>query len=133
MGIKRLIGEILGGLGYDSENTQKGPYYWELTQGSALIKLTYHEKTGLIIGDATLCKLPRAQKSPLYQYLLAENDQLEGLTFSVQDQEVILSLLIEDRQFDGKKGRKLFRHLLEKADYYDNILVEKYGATWITD
>lgn len=132
MGIIRLIDEILGGLGYSAEECQKAPYYWELTQGSAVIKLTYHEKTGLIIGDATLCKLPRAQNSPLYQYLLIENDQLEGLTFSVQDETVILSLLIHDRQFDVKKGQKLFLHLLEKADYYDNILVEKYGATWIT-
>jgi serine protease Do len=25
---------------------------------------------------------------------------------------------------------KLFRHLFERADYYDNVLVEKYGAIW---
>jgi serine protease Do len=27
-------------------------------------------------------------------------------------------------------GMKLFKYLFEKADYYDNILVEEYGAIW---
>lgn len=131
MGIIRLIEDILNDLDFSSADSQKGPYNWELTQGSAIISLTYHEKTGLIIGEAALCKLPPTQLIPLYQYLLVTNDQLEGLSFSIRGTEVILSLLIQDRQFDAEKGKKLFKHLLEKADHYDNILVEKYGATWI--
>jgi len=131
MGISNIIERLLPELGFDAQQCQKTPYFWELRQGSALIELYYHQKTGLIIGDARLCNLPPAQNSPLYQYLLVENNQLEGLTFSVQDQTVILSLLIQDRQFDVEMGRKLLLHLLEKADYYDNILVDRFGATWI--
>jgi len=30
-------------------------------------------------------------------------------------------------------GIQLFNHLFEKADYFDNILVEQYGAIWKND
>jgi serine protease Do len=43
---------------------------------------------------------------------------------------VVLSLLIFDRYLNLSTGIKLFRHLFERADYYDNVLVEKYGALW---
>jgi len=86
-----------------------------------------------IIGEAILCKIPTKNKSPLYKYLLTENDRLEGLTFSVRDNQAILSLLIHDRQFNTQKGKKLFQMLLDKADYYDIILVEQFGAEWIKD
>lgn len=131
MAIRYLINGILEELGFAAASCQKAPFYWEMQQGSALIQLSYHEKTGLIIGDARLCQLPPEHKSPLYQYLLVENDQLEGLSFSVQDEDVLLSLLVQDRQIDASSGKKLFNYLFEKADYYDDILVDEYGATWI--
>jgi serine protease Do len=43
---------------------------------------------------------------------------------------VILSLLIFDRYFNASTGQQLFQFLFDKADYYDNILVEQYGANW---
>ena len=66
----------------------------------------------------------------LYEYLLKQNGQMDGLSFSVKDQDVILSLLIFDRYFNVETGLKLFENLIAKADYYDNILVEKFGAHW---
>jgi len=60
---------------------------------------------------------------------------MEGLTFSVNPKghEIILSLLIYDRYLNVETGIKLFKHLFEKADHFDNILVEEYGAIWKQD
>ena len=58
------------------------------------------------------------------------NYELDGLTFSIKGQDIILSLLIYDRYLNADTGLELFKHLFAKADYYDNILVEKYGAQW---
>ena len=66
----------------------------------------------------------------LYQYLLQQNYEIEGLNFSVKGEEVVLSLQIYDRYLNIQTGNKLFKHLFDKADYYDNILVEQFGARW---
>jgi len=118
-------------LNLSADEAQRGPYNWEVRQGSAKIDIAYHEKSGLIIGEAVLCKVPSDLTSPLYQYLLMENDKLEGLSFSINTQQVLLTLLIHDKQFNTLKVKRLFRSLLERADYYDNVLVEQYGAQWL--
>jgi serine protease Do len=82
------------------------------------------------MGDAYLCALPKTDIKPIYEFLLRENYETEGLSFSIKDQDVVLSLLIFDRYLNLSTGMKLFRHLFERADYYDNVLVEKYGARW---
>jgi len=129
--IPAVIQILLEALGLDAKALRDGPYNWRIRQGSALIDIAYHEQTGLIIGEAILCKVPSQNRSPLYKYLLSENDLLEALTFSVRENQVVLSLLIHDRQFNTQKGKKLFQMLLDKADYYDNVLVDQFGAEWI--
>ena len=130
VGVKKTIEELLHEMEYDVDLARRGPNNWSVEKGSAEINISYHEKTGLIIGDAYLCQLPKKDIKPLYQYLLRENYKLQGLTFSVKGQDIILSLLIYDRYLNIETGRKLMSHLLEAADHYDNILVEEYGANW---
>ncbi|MDO8366771.1 MAG: hypothetical protein Q7T20_08255, partial [Saprospiraceae bacterium] len=67
---------------------------------------------------------------PLYEYLLRENYTNEALTLSVHEQDIVLSLLIFDRYLNEETGQAMLRNLFEKADYYDNKLVEEFGATW---
>ena len=69
----------------------------------------------------------------VYEYLLRENYRNEGVTLSVKGQDIILSLLIYDRYLKDEIAEKLLQNLFEKADYYDNILVEQYGAKWRTE
>ena len=82
--IPAVIQILLESLGLDAHSLRHGPYNWQVKQGSALIDIAYHEQSGLIIGEAILCKIPTNHRSPLYKYLLSENDRLEGLTFSVR-------------------------------------------------
>lgn len=133
VGMTRTIEDMLQQLGFDVTLSRRGPDAWEIQRGSAKIQITYHEQSGLITGDAFLCLLPRENIQPMYEYLLRENYVLPGLTLSVRGQEVILSLLIFDRYFNVETGLKLFEALFAKADEYDNVLVEEYGAGWRTE
>jgi len=86
--------------------------------------------SGLITGDAYLGTLPMENKKPVFEFLLRQNFIIEGLNFSVREQDVILSLLIYDRYLNKQTGEKLLNYLMSKADHYDNILVEQYGVRW---
>lgn len=126
----KTIEQLLTAVGHNVLLSRSGPNAWEIKHGSAVILIAYHEKTGLISADAQLCEMPKKDIKPLYEFLLRENYTNESLSFSVHEQDIILSLLIFDRYLNEKTGKAMLQNLFEKADYYDNILVEKYGAIW---
>ncbi len=130
-GLARTVEAALELLGIDVVLTRAGHDSWILEEGSARIRLEYHEQTGLLVGDAYLARLHRTDLSGLYQYLLAENYRLEGLSFSVVGGDIILSLIVYDRYFTVDSGSMMLAYLFQKADYYDNILVDEWGAEWI--
>jgi len=132
IGVSKTIEALLEKMGYSVQLSRRGPRNWEVRQGSAMIEVSYHEKTGLIIGDAILCQLPKDAEriKALYEFLLRQNYIVENLTFSIRDRDIILSLLIHDRYLNVDTGVKLFKYLFEQADYYDNVLVEEHGAMW---
>lgn len=130
VGISFTLENILEKLDFDNDLARRGPNNWEIIQGSAKINISYHEKSGLIVGDGYLCSLPKKNIKPLYKFLLNENYKLDGLTFSVKGQDIILSLMIYDQYLNVESGIKLFRHLIDTADKYDDILVKEYGGRW---
>ncbi len=129
-GIAKTVEQIISAIGHDVQLSRSGPNAWEIKQGSATIILTYHDKTGLLSADALLCELPKKDIKPLYEYLLRENYTNEAMSLSVHEQDIVLSLLIFDRYLNEETGQQMLQKLFEKADYYDNILVEEYGANW---
>ena len=130
VGIPGAIERLISSIGHNVPLSRCGPNAWEIQEGSAKIIITYHEKTGLISADAVLCQLPENQIKDIYVYLLQENYTNSGMSLSVHEQDIILSLLIYDRYLDEETGQEMFKELFEKADYYDNVLVEQYGAKW---
>lgn len=133
LGVTKTIEEMLRQSGHEVALSRRGPNAWEIQQGSASIQICYYEQNGLISGDAYLCTLPRNNIKPLYEFLLRQNYEMESLSFSISDQDIILSLMIFDRYLNVESGLYLFKYLFEKADYYDNLLVEQYGAIWKLD
>lgn len=129
-GINQRIEELIIAIGHDAKLARRGPNSWEIREGSAYIQISYYEKQGYIIGDAFLCCIKDPIKPQLYQYLLKQNYTIEGLNFSIKEEDVVLSLLVSERDLNMDIGRKLFQHLFNCADYFDNILVEQYGAVW---
>jgi len=132
VGVPKTVEEILLRIGHEVKLARRGLNNWEIQEGSAKVVISYHEDSGLITGDAYLCLLPKEKVQPIYQFLLQQNKITENLTFSLNPngRDIILSLLIYDRYLNVSTGEKLFQHLFERADYYDNILVENYGAVW---
>jgi serine protease Do len=130
VGIYKTMEEMLGQLGFDVALSRRGPAQWFVQRGSAGIKISYHEKSGLIIGDAYLVLLPDHKMDELYRFLLQENYKLDGLTFSVQGNHVVLSLLVYDQYFDIEVSSRLFQKLFDTADHYDDVLVNQFGAKW---
>lgn len=129
-GTAKTLENLINAIGHDVMLSRSGPNAWEIKQGSATIIITYHDKSGLISADAILCELPKKDIKPLYEYLLRENYRNEALTLSVHEQDIVLSLLIFDRYLNEETGKAMLRNLFEQADFYDNKLVEEYGATW---
>lgn len=132
-GVPKTIEWLIEKLGHAVALSRSGPNCWEIRQGSAKIMVTYHDKSGLISADAMLVELPKENIKPLYEYLLRENFENESITLSVHEQDVILSLLIFDRYLNEETGMRMLQTLFEKADYYDNILVDRFGALWKTE
>jgi serine protease Do len=129
-GVAATIEGLLKQLGHDLGLGRRGPNCWIVPEGSALIQLTYHPESGMISGEATLGLLSENVNGEIFRFLLRQNYEMEGLSFYVKDGEIVLTLIIYDRYLNLETGMKLLRHLLQKADYYDNILVEEYGAKW---
>jgi len=129
-GTAKTIETLISNIGHDVRLSRSGPNAWEIRHGSASIIITYHEKTGLLSADALLCELPKKDIKPLYEYLLRENHRNEGISLSVHEQDIVLSLLIFDRYLNEETGQAMLRELFEKADFYDNKLVEEFGAIW---
>lgn len=128
VGASKVMEDIITELGKDVRLSRVGSKGWDIEEGSALIKVDYNPKTRFIIGDAHLCKLPKDNIAPLYEYLLRENYKLEGIVFSVNNRDIILSLLIYDEDFNKETGLQLFKNLFQKADDYDDILIDQYGC-----
>ena len=129
-GVPKTIESLIALIGHDVLLSRCGPNAWEIRQGSAKILITYHDKSGLMSADAILCQLPKENIKRLYEFLLRQNYENEALTFSVHDQDIILSLLIFDRYLNEETGQAMLKTLFEKADYYDDLLVNEYQATW---
>lgn len=130
MGVSKIIEEMLESLDFEVDLSRRGPKNWEIKHGSAKINIAYNVKNGLIICDAYLCELPGEGIKTIYEYLLRQNSKIEGFSFSIKGQDIIVSLLIFDQYLNKSTGIHLFNQLFEKADYFDNILVEQYGAKW---
>ncbi len=125
-GISKLIEDILEKLGKDKELARLGPNYWEVEEGDATIKINYYQNNYFIVCDAHLCNLPKENIGKVYEFLLKENYSLSGMLFSVNKQNIFLSSLSYDLDMTLESGIKMFKSLFEKADYYNNILIEQY-------
>ncbi len=127
------IEEIITRLEYDIRLARIGMNFWEIEEGSAHIQISYTPETRYVVAYATLCKLPKKNISEIYEFLLKENAILKGLSFSISENEIILSsMYVYDEDIDIETGIKLFKSLFKNADKYDDILIEM-GAIKLDD
>jgi len=130
MGIAKTIESVLKELGKDIKLARNGLNNWEVTEGSAKIKIVYNPENFFIAADAYLCQLPSdgLRIKPLYQFLLSENYNLNGLVISCNGQNIILSCILYDMDMTVQHGKEHFERLFKTADAYDDLLKQEYGC-----
>lgn len=132
-GIPKKIEDVLSQLGYDVEICRRGMNNWEITQGSARVNITYHEPSGFLIADASLCYLPMENMGEIYTYLLRQNFHNKGMTFALKENNIVISSLIYDQHMHFESCKKIIAKLIKAADKYDNILIQNFGARAISE
>lgn len=119
------ISKMLTQLNFDLKQSKLNKNEWIVKNGSAVITIGYHEKKGLLTADAVVVNHHDTYQSAIYEYLLRQNYILEGLNFSVVDQDIILSIKLYDNYIEFDTMLNLFKKLLIKADELDDVLVLK--------
>ncbi len=126
-GTVSLLENILHDLDVDVTLARRSQRSWRLDEGSAKIDINYYEN-GIIVGDSELCRMPKENIEAMYDFLLQENDTLSYLRFSISENIIYLSFLINDSSLTFEEGKIAFERLFSYANRYDDILLNKFGA-----
>ena len=126
-GSTKLLEEILGSLDVNVTLARRSQASWRIEHGTARIEINYCDN-GIIIGDSKLCVIPKENIAQIYDFLLNENDKLSYLRFSINENFVYLSYIIIDSSLTLKEGKTAIERLFKKANEYDDILINKFGA-----
>lgn len=130
VGTVKTLEEILRGMGKDVALARRGQRMWQIDVGSARIEISYYDN-GIIVADASLCRLPHENIKEIYRFMLEENTKMDYLQFSINDNSIMLSYIIVDSSLEVKSGSVALGRLLSKSDSYDDILIKEYGASII--
>ena len=131
-GPSALVELVLKELGFFVNLSRKGPSAWQINEGSALIDVNYNKNSGMIVGDAVLCFLPKTNIEKIYAYLLQQNFKMDSLCFSIKENSVILSLILHEEYINVETAKELFLHLFKQADHYDDILIDDFNGIPVT-
>jgi serine protease Do len=132
-GMNQKIEDVITALGFDVAICRRGVSNWEINNGSARVNIAYHEKSGFLIADATLCYLPKSNMEDIYTYLMKQNYFNKGMVFSLKDNNIVISSIIYDQHMHVETCKKLINNLIKSADKYDNVLVEQFGAVGVRE
>lgn len=53
---------------------------------------------------------------------------MKSMLFSVSPHDIVLTILTYDMDISVESGELMLKQLMEKADYYYNVLIEQYGC-----
>jgi serine protease Do len=128
VGAAKTIETILKQLGKDVRLAREGANIWGVKEGSAKIVIRYNPENFFVAADAYLCRLPKEASyiKLLYEFLLKENYNSNGLVLSCAKENVILSMVVYDLDLTPEAGVKSFKNLFQKADTYDDLLKNQY-------
>lgn len=110
-------------LKYNLTESRIGHHTWEITKGSANIIIRYDPDLKFIVSFSPICVLNNTNNNQIYEFLLSENKKITHFSFSINKNRVFLSTpyLIDD-DFDEYIAKIIFEELIEKANYYNNII-----------
>ncbi len=127
VGTIKTLENILEEMGKDVALSRRGQRMWQIDIGSARVEISYYDN-GIIVADASLCRLPHDKIQQIYHFILSENTAMDYLQFSINDNTILLSYIIVDSSLEEKNGAVALGRLFSKADKYDDLLIQEYGA-----
>ncbi len=127
VGTIKTVENILRDMGKDVALSRRGQRMWQIDIGSARVEISYYDN-GIIVADASLCRLPHENIEKIYHFMLEENTKMDYLQFAINDNTILLSYIIVDSSLEEKNGSIALGRLFNKADIYDDILINTYGA-----
>ena len=130
VGTVKTLESILKDMGKDVSLSRRGQRMWQIDIGTARIEIAYYDN-GVIVADASLCRLPHENIEEIYHYMLEENTKMDYLQFSISDNSILLSYIIVDSSLEEKNGSIALGRLFSKTAIYDEILINNYGASVI--
>ena len=125
VGTAKTIETILANIGVDVFLAREGRNVWK-TQGKPSVRVFYDEKGGFIYNDSKICKLPKLEIGKVYEFILRENYNLEGNSFSVFNSDIILGSVVYFEDIKTETTQELFRRLIDKSKKYHETLSKVY-------
>jgi serine protease Do len=126
-GIVALIEKILGKLGINVTLSRRSQRSWRFESESSRFDINYYDN-GIIIADSALCRIPQENIESLYDFLLQENDHLENLHLSIDQNTVYLSYVIIDTSLTQEESEQILANLYKLAPEYQKNLITNFNA-----
>lgn len=128
--LAEFVEDCLRQLGIDPVIARNGPDYWELHQGSALIRIFVYRNDYLFVA-CPLVKLPKTNLDAVYRFILSGTAR----PFCMGISEGLIYLSYRIHLSDLNSGRidtikTDIVNLALKADELDNYLIDRYGCEW---
>ncbi|HEX5711351.1 MAG TPA: trypsin-like peptidase domain-containing protein [Sulfuricurvum sp.] len=126
-GVVALIEKILGKLGINVTLSRRSQRSWRFESGSSRFDINYYDN-GVIIADSALCRIPQEDIERLYDFLLQENENLENLHLSIDQNTVYLSHVIIDTSLTQEEGELTLETFYKLAPEYQTKLIRDFNA-----
>ncbi len=127
-GIGLKIEPALINAGVNIQLARVGSNYWEHEIGNCVVKIFYVDSSRFIITDAVLGVIPKENLLSLYEFLLNENYSNNEFSLSINNINIVLSLLIHEDDFNTSVATEIFGKMFAKVAEYDTVLLEKFNV-----
>ncbi|MEO6190895.1 MAG: peptidase S1, partial [Saprospiraceae bacterium] len=81
-----------------------------------------------IVAESILANLPKENILPIYSYLMQQNSILQGLSLGINKNSILISTIMFDQYLKREYGARILKDLIDKANYYDELLIRDFGA-----
>lgn len=126
-GVVALIEKILGKLGINVTLSRRSQRSWRFESGTSRFDINYYDN-GVIIADSALCRIPQENIESLYDFLLKENENLENLHLSIDQNTVYLSYVIIDTSLTQEEGERTIETFYKLVPQYQKNLIDNFKA-----
>jgi serine protease Do len=132
-GTIRLIENVLQELGFPIALSRSGYSNWELKIIDLKVHISFSEDNGLLIAESLLGKLPNQGIEKIYEFLLREGYENEGLSYALRGQNISLSTMHNDLYLSHDSLKELLDYFIKTAQKGFKKLVSEHQIRLIEE